>query len=225
MSYFWPSCKTFVKTIQKFTFNITYFFPSVAPKLDLSRVRDTIVVKAGTTFHIDIPFKATPLPSVDWSKDGTHLESTTRVKIETTEFGTVLTAKNCVKADEGVYSVRVRNAGGEATAKIRVVVEDKPYPPEGPIEVLDVGTTDATIRWRSPLNTGGSDITHYCVEKRDMKRTSWTRISARVPSTTFKVTDLSEGSEVQFRVIAVNKVGESEPLEGDIITLGVKVSK
>ncbi|PIK60959.1 putative titin [Apostichopus japonicus] len=135
-------------------------------KLDLSRVRDTIVVKAGTTFHIDIPFKATPLPSVDWSKDGTHLESTTRVKIETTEFGTVLTAKNCVKADEGVYSVRVRNAGGEATAKIRVVIEDKPYPPEGPIEVLDVGTTDATIRWRSPLKHGGSDITHYCVEKR-----------------------------------------------------------
>ncbi|PIK33974.1 putative titin [Apostichopus japonicus] len=114
--------------------NLTWTPPltdGVAPKLDLSRVRDTIVVKAGTTFHIDIPFKATPLPSVDWSKDGTHLESTTRVKIETTEFGTVLTAKNCVKADEGVYSVRVRNAGGEATAKIRVVIEDKPYPPEG----------------------------------------------------------------------------------------------
>lgn len=198
---------------------------SVAPKLDLSRVRDTIVVKAGSTFHIDIPFKATPLPTVEWTKDGTHLDSTTRVKIETTEFGTILTAKNCVKADEGLYAVRIRNPGGEATAKIRVVIEDKPSPPQGPIEVLDVGTTDATIRWRSPVSDGGSEVTHYFVEKRDMKRTSWTRVGSRIPTNSFKVVDLSEGSEVQFRVIAVNKIGESEPLVGDIITLGVKVSK
>ena len=100
--------------------NLNYF--TVPPKLDLNKYRETLTVRAGTTFHLDVPYKAKPKPTVKWDKDGVTLVSSTRVKIETTDRETVLTAKNCVKADEGAYKLTVSNSAGSETAMIRVQV-------------------------------------------------------------------------------------------------------
>ncbi|XP_038047568.1 titin-like [Patiria miniata] len=95
---------------------------AVAPKLDLNKYRDTLVVRAGTTFHLDVPYKAKPKPTVKWDKDGVPLVSSTRVKIETSDRETVLTAKNCVKGDEGAYKLSVSNSAGSENAIIHVQV-------------------------------------------------------------------------------------------------------
>ena len=71
-----------------------------------------------------------------------------------------------------------------------------------------------TIKWNPPKADGGSKVTHYIVEKRDTKRMSWSPAGGHVTDTRFRVVNLVEGSEYAFRVKAVNKVGESEPLEG-----------
>ena len=66
-----------------------------------------MIVKAGTTFNLDVPFKATPKPDVKWVKDGMAVEPTATIRVDTSERHTVLTAKNCTKSDEGAYVLTV----------------------------------------------------------------------------------------------------------------------
>lgn len=80
--------------------------------------------------------------------------------------------------------------------------------------IKDVDSMELTVKWSPPEKDGGSKVTHYVVEKRDMKRMSWTTVGGHVMDTKLRVVNLMEGSEYAFRVKAVNKVGESEPLEG-----------
>ena len=55
-------------------------------------------------------------------------------------------------------------------------------------------------------------MTGYYVERRTTESRRWVKITkAAITETTLEVKDLIEGSEYEFRVTAVNKVGESEP--------------
>ena len=59
---------------------------------------------------------------------------------------------------------------------------------------------------------GGSQVTNYIVEKQDVKTGKWEPVSKFVRNTTFEVMGLTEGHEYNFRVMAENEVGVSEPL-------------
>ena len=47
-------------------------------------------------------------------------------------------------------------------------VLDVPGPPQGPIEYEEVTGNSVTISWRKPLDNGGSEITGYVIEKKDL---------------------------------------------------------
>ena len=141
------------------------------------------------------------------------MHATPRITIDTTDRDTILTARNAVREDEGVYVLTVSNTAGSDTINITVHVLDRPEQPRGPLDVKDVGSTDLFLTWKAPADDGGTPITHYLIEKREANRSTWTRLTARALDTTVRVTNLQEGAEYMFRVIAVNKVGDSEPLE------------
>lgn len=67
------------------------------------------------------------------------------------------------------------------------------------------------MHWAPPANDGGAPIEKYIVEKRS-KYGRW-EPAIEVPGTETKVRvpDLTEREEYEFRVIAVNKGGPSEP--------------
>lgn len=67
------------------------------------------------------------------------------------------------------------------------------------------------LTWSPPEIDGGSDITHYMVEKREIDRKTWATVKANVENTTFKVSNLVPGTEYYFRVIAVNEYGPGVP--------------
>jgi titin len=70
------------------------------------------------------------------------------------------------------------------------------------------------LQWKPPTYDGGSPITGYMVEKRDMKRPTWTNAGKTAKDVTeITVDKLLEGSEYLFRVKAENKKGQSEPCE------------
>ena len=46
--------------------------------MDLSKVKD-ITVKAGQEFQINIPYKATPIPTAKWEVNENDVESSPRV--------------------------------------------------------------------------------------------------------------------------------------------------
>lgn len=68
------------------------------------------------------------------------------------------------------------------------------------------------MEWRPPKKDGGTPVTTYIIEKRLKGSPLWDE-AARVAGecTKTKITDVQEGEEYEFRLIAINKAGPSEP--------------
>uniref|UniRef100_A0A674CY94 Fibronectin type-III domain-containing protein n=1 Tax=Salmo trutta TaxID=8032 RepID=A0A674CY94_SALTR len=101
------------------------------------------------------------------------------------------------------------------TVHINVKVLDRPGPPGGPISIYGVTSEKACIAWRPPAQDGGSDVSHYIVEKRETSRLVWTLVEPKVQTLNLKIIKLVPGNEYVFRVIPVNKYGIGEPLESE----------
>lgn len=50
---------------------------------------------------------------------------------------------------------------------------DVPQPPEGPLNPNDITKSSCVLRWNPPKDDGGSEITHYIVEKMDADTSRW----------------------------------------------------
>lgn len=81
------------------------------------------------------------------------------------------------------------------------------------LEATDIKQTTAMLSWTPPENDGGSEVTHYIVEKREIDRKTWATVKAEVlnDKIPFKVTGLMPGTEYYFRVTAVNEYGSGVP--------------
>uniref|UniRef100_A0A8C5WXH0 Titin n=1 Tax=Laticauda laticaudata TaxID=8630 RepID=A0A8C5WXH0_LATLA len=123
--------------------------------------------------------------------------------------------KEAVRIDSGHYILLVKNVAGEKTASVHVKVLDRPGPPEGPVVITGTTSEKCMLAWKPPLQDGGSDISHYVVERRETSRLVWTLVDANVQTLSCKVTKLLESNEYIFRIMAVNKYGVGEPLESE----------
>jgi len=101
------------------------------------------------------------------------------------------------------------------------ILAENPYrPPSQPGEpkIVDFDNKSVTLRWEKPKNDGGRPISHYIIQKKD-KFGGWfdalitddQNCVATIDELEARVPGLSEGKWYQFRVIAVNKAGESDP--------------
>lgn len=69
-----------------------------------------------------------------------------------------------------------------------------------------------TLDWKPPRNDGGCPILGYIVDKRRHDSKEFERVNKRLcPTTSLLVENLHELHMYEFRVKAVNEVGESEP--------------
>jgi hypothetical protein len=100
------------------------------------------------------------------------------------------------------------------------LVVSKPSAPEGPLEVSDIKKDGCKLKCKKPKDDGGSPIEAYIFEKFDPETGIWIPCGkSRDPE--MEVEGLVPGHEYSFRCKAVNKEGESIPLE----TLGTIVAK
>ena len=91
-----------------------------------------------------------------------------------------------------------------------IFLSDKPSPPRN-VRVTEYHKDHMVVCWDVPENDGGSNLTGYTVEKRDMKRAAFVKAGAVNGTTlTLKVTRLVEGNEYLFRVCAENDIGTSD---------------
>ena len=150
-----------------------------------------------------------------------------------------LCSEKSKRGDTGKYELTLRNAKGEVKIPIDVVVlgkklancpsssksdscacSDRPGKPEGPMKVSDVTKETCVVSWKPPLDNGGAPIERYVVEKQDLGRGGWTPAGdVNGETTSLRVTKLTPGKEYLFRVRAVNKEGDGEPLETTGATL------
>lgn len=82
-------------------------------------------------------------------------------------------------------------------------------PPSVPrwLDVIGISRNSADLKWTVPERDGGSPITNYVVEKRDVRRKGWQTVDTTVKELKYTVTPLNEGSLYVFRVAAENAVG------------------
>lgn len=99
------------------------------------------------------------------------------------------------------------------------MLSDEPDAPGKP-QITDWDKDHVDLQWPAPSSDGGSPITEYIVQKKEKGSPYWVNAIHVPPSqTNTTVPDLTEGQEYEFRVIAVNAAGQSEPSEpSDLVT-------
>lgn len=183
---------------------------NLAPKIDRNFMIN-VKVRAGQTFEWDVPVIGEPPPSKEWSHGDDMVINNDRVKIVNEDYRTKLRVIDAKRSDSGEYTLSARNINGQDKATVKVTVVDVPTPPEGPIRPEEVTKNSITLRWRPPKDDGGSEITHYTVEKMDAETGRWVPVGD-CADTSIRADNLIEGHDYNFRVRAVNKQGESQPL-------------
>lgn len=178
----------------------------------IALLSNTFSVKAGNDLKIDVPFKAVPVPTVVWKKDGNILKETSRVNVHTSDTSSQLILKDGTKMDVGHYEVTLTNSAGNTSAEIIVNVFERPGPPSE-LNLDEVSADFVSLSWGPPFYNGGSQITNYVVKKRDTGSAAWQTVSATVARTNIKICRLTQGVEYQFCVAAENRYGTSQYIE------------
>ncbi|XP_028305150.1 titin-like [Gouania willdenowi] len=122
--------------------------------------------------------------------------------------------------EEGIeYEFRVfaeNNAGLSKSSKTSesYVARDRCDPPGKPEAVL-ITRENVTLQWAKPKYDGGSTITGYVVEKKEIPDGRWMKANfTNLIENVFTVTGLSGGERYEFRVTAKNGAGVwSKPSE------------
>lgn len=174
-----------------------------------------IRIKAGLIFHVDIDFIGEPQPEVIWTCDTKPLETTERSTVTSIGHHTVVHTVNCKRTDSGKYHLLLRNSSGIDESSFQLIVLDRPGPPDAPLNYEEITANSVTLSWKPPKDNGGSEITGYVIEKRDL-----THGGGWVPAVNYVnakynhsiVPRLLEGTKYEFRVMAENLQGRSDPL-------------
>lgn len=92
-----------------------------------------------------------------------------------------------------------------------------PTAPVGPIHFTMATADSVTLDWQPPKDDGGSPVSSYKIML-SKDGSDWSEVAtpARYDKE-YTATNLEEGNNYIFRVIAVNKVGDSKPLESESV--------
>eukprot|EP00088_Acartia_fossae_P029114 TRINITY_DN2992_c0_g1_i3.p1 TRINITY_DN2992_c0_g1~~TRINITY_DN2992_c0_g1_i3.p1 ORF type:complete len:1274 (+),score=352.65 TRINITY_DN2992_c0_g1_i3:337-3822(+) len=126
----------------------------------------------------------------------------------------IIFMRDIKKEDAGKYTVQVSNQSGSTEESFMVYISGLPGAPIGPLEVSEITKHTCKLDWNPPAHDGGSRVTHYVVERRDIRHKEWIVIASFCKSTNFAVQGLTEGQEYLFRILAANANGTGPPLDG-----------
>uniref|UniRef100_A0A8C3UIP7 Titin n=1 Tax=Catharus ustulatus TaxID=91951 RepID=A0A8C3UIP7_CATUS len=177
-----------------------------------SEMRKTLIVKAGGSFTMTVPFRGKPIPNVTWNKPDTDLR--TRASIDTSSNCTSLTIEKATRNDSGKYTLTLQNILNTTTLTLIVKVLDtpeKPSPPEK-LGVTNVTKDSVSLSWLKPEHDGGSRIVSYLLEALEKGQQKWVKCAV-VKTTHHVVHGLKENVDYFFRVSAENQAGLSDPKE------------
>uniref|UniRef100_A0A803VN32 Titin n=1 Tax=Ficedula albicollis TaxID=59894 RepID=A0A803VN32_FICAL len=147
---------------------------------------------------------------------GYHLERKEKNSILWTKVNKTIIQDTSFKTnnlEEGIeYEFRVSAeniVGVGRTSKVsECYVARDPCDPPGRPEAIIIKRSSITLQWTKPEYDGGSKVTGYIVEKRDLPDGRWMKASfTNIIETQFTVTGLTEDQRYEFRVIAKNAAG------------------
>lgn len=86
--------------------------------------QDVIVIE-GEKLHLNIPYKAIPIPKMVWQKDSVECKAEERLSMTVEMNSAHLELLKCTRADAGSYTITLENSLGTATGTINVKVIGK----------------------------------------------------------------------------------------------------
>ncbi|XP_019328296.1 PREDICTED: immunoglobulin-like and fibronectin type III domain-containing protein 1 isoform X16 [Aptenodytes forsteri] len=186
--------------------------PVVSPRLLIDdTVKSLLVIKAGNTIRVNIPFEASPDPVVTWLKDGLPLPNQTT--INTKDGTTQLLIGAAELTDSGTYTVELQNGlGKRETFSFQVQVTDIPQSP-GPIQLEENVPNTVTVTWEPSASEKWENNLYYTVLKRESQKGLWHVVGDLIYTNKFTFTKLIPGRDYYFRVVAKNNLGASGPSE------------
>ena len=98
---------------------------AVPPNINMENLKDRLVLKAGSSAAIEVPFTGSPQPEVTWKYKGGKLPDARRFKVDTIIGMTSMTLAKVVRSDSGKYSLTLENPHGKASYNVEVVVLGK----------------------------------------------------------------------------------------------------
>ncbi|XP_036388767.1 immunoglobulin-like and fibronectin type III domain-containing protein 1 [Megalops cyprinoides] len=190
---------------------------------DLAKFSQPVIVKAGQNASFKMPFVGREPVKVQWYKEGEELVDDTNVVVEKAPAHSRLLLSRCQRKDTGEIKIKLKNDFGTIEALSRLIVLDKPTPPQGPVEVAESSASCIEIKWRPPKDDGGSPVKGYSLERQQTGRNTWTKLGEIASVTAYRDTDVDHGRKYCYRIRAVSEEGVSEMMETNDIMAGTKV--
>ncbi|XP_031731441.1 neurofascin homolog (chicken) a isoform X18 [Anarrhichthys ocellatus] len=163
----------------------------------------------GSTAHFDCKVKSDPsLPiTVAWTKDDKPLYLGWRLRKDEES----LTIPNVNEGDEGTYTCTVKSEIDQDSASARLTVLDRSDPPMD-LDLSDPAARSVRLTW-IPGNDHRSPVTEFLVqfEEDRWEPGRWQDLSTYPGDLNSVILQLAPFVNYQFRVTAINAVGQSQP--------------
>ncbi|VDK56430.1 unnamed protein product, partial [Cylicostephanus goldi] len=167
---------------------------------------DKAVLKAHTDLDFQVFVTGEPSPTVSILHNHSQIKDRALVKVD--DDVTKIRMKNLTLADSGFIEISAENACGTSHKDFELCVVDVP---SAPLELSSSNTTSTStmLTWLAPKDTNGSPITGYAIQRRTLDNPRWRTVGKTNETTlTFEANELFSSEDYEFRVIAVNSVGE-----------------
>ncbi|VDK78974.1 unnamed protein product [Dibothriocephalus latus] len=201
-----------------------------SPNSGIGGLKD-VTLKAGQELRLPVAWFGNPTPTPTWTVNDKTIKSgddnailsqealpkpassDPNAVLEQSPGGTfVLCVPKARRVNSGQYQIKIMNDLGQVSSSCQVNVIDVPGPPTGPLDAVEVKADEITLEWKPPADDGGEPVTNYILEKRLKGSDSWQKVSAFLKTPTATVRGLEVGKDYEFRVMAENVMGVSEPL-------------
>ncbi|CAK6972950.1 immunoglobulin-like and fibronectin type III domain-containing protein 1%2C partial [Scomber scombrus] len=195
------------------------------PKIDLDalgKFTKPVIVKAGENAEWKLPISGGKPIYVQWYKDDDELLPALNVKIETSDTERQLRLLKCQRKDTGEVKIKIKNEFGTTEAISKLIVIDKPTPPQGPVDITESALTSVEFKWKPPKDDGGCPVTNYNIQRQQVGRNKWANLSD-VPGSdpNYRDSDVDPGRRYSYRIRAKNTEGISDYLQTTDIPAGI----
>ena len=94
----------------------------VPPSFTKDKMEDTLILNAGQSSVIEVPFSGCPQPKVTWTYNGGNLPDKKRTKTETIRNMSALTLSKVIRKDAGNYTIALSNDHGKMEMTVKLIV-------------------------------------------------------------------------------------------------------
>lgn len=160
---------------------------------------------------------------VKWLKDGKVIKKSDKFAIVSEKNVRKLVIRNVQEADEAEYTC----VAEDIQTFTKLVAEERPSPPQAPLEVTGMTATSFTLNWQPSSSDGGSPITEYVVEIKESSEKEFKKYgSTKGQDTYLGINYLIKDHGYNFKIYAKNAIGVSEPFAPtETIVAGSRLSK